>query len=183
MNACGAAFTLRVNLPFFRLHPSFGPFLAIPIETKEMTNGNRRTNHPHWRQRIHRLDGFADLRRGYNAHAEPLQERGQAPRLQKNVVVPLSKNTFTSRTFVNSSSAVWNNLPVEIKSIESLLLFKSAIKTFHTCFNSVTCLEYKNFLVCIILIFYTLFLLINFNLRWNFQVNQITRTVKMIHIW
>ena len=45
-----------------------------------------------------------------------------------NVVVPLSKNSFTGRTFINSSTSVWNNLPVEIKSIKSLLLFKSAIK-------------------------------------------------------
>ena len=48
--------------------------------------------------------------------------------LQGNVVVPISKNSFASRTFINSSTSVWNNLPVEIKSIESLLLFKSAIK-------------------------------------------------------
>jgi hypothetical protein len=46
-NACGSAFTLRANLPFFRLHPSFAPFLFIPIETKEMNNGNRRKNHTH----------------------------------------------------------------------------------------------------------------------------------------
>ena len=39
--------TLRAVPPIFRLHPSFAPFLLIPIETKEMTNGNRRTNHPH----------------------------------------------------------------------------------------------------------------------------------------
>ena len=48
--------------------------------------------------------------------------------LQSNVVVPLSKNAFAGRTFINSSTPVWNNLPVEIKSIQSLLLFKSAIK-------------------------------------------------------
>lgn len=39
--------TLRAVPPIFRLHPSYAPFLLIPIETKEMTNGNRRTNHPH----------------------------------------------------------------------------------------------------------------------------------------
>ena len=46
-NAFGAAFTLRANLPFFHLHPSGGPFLLIPIETKEKPNGNRWKNHPH----------------------------------------------------------------------------------------------------------------------------------------
>ena len=46
-NAFGSAFTLRANLPFFHLHPSFDPFLLIPIETKEKTNGNRWKNHPH----------------------------------------------------------------------------------------------------------------------------------------
>jgi hypothetical protein len=33
--------------PFFCLQPSVVPFLVIPIETKEMTNGNRWTNHSH----------------------------------------------------------------------------------------------------------------------------------------
>ena len=47
---------------------------------------------------------------------------------QNNVVVHLAKNTFASRTFINSSTSIWNNLPVNLKQAQSLLLFKNSLK-------------------------------------------------------
>ena len=45
-----------------------------------------------------------------------------------NLTVKRSVNSFTDRTFVKSSTSVWNNLPVEIKSLNSIVHFKSSLK-------------------------------------------------------
>ena len=47
---------------------------------------------------------------------------------QNNVVVPRSKSRSTDRTFINSASAIWNDLPTEIKTIKSIVLFKKSVK-------------------------------------------------------
>ena len=38
---------------------------------------------------------------------------------ENNVIVPLSKTRFTDRTFVNSGSTLWNDLPTEVKTIKT----------------------------------------------------------------
>ena len=48
--------------------------------------------------------------------------------VQNNLVVPVSRNNFTNRTFIHSSTAIWNSLPAEIKTIDSFLLFKASLK-------------------------------------------------------
>ena len=48
---------------------------------------------------------------------------------QNNIVVPLAKNNFEKRTFINSSIPLWNNLPSEMKQIQSLLTFKSSLRS------------------------------------------------------
>ena len=47
---------------------------------------------------------------------------------QNNLVVPNGKTTFTQRTFLNSSTTIWNNLPVDLKRTKSFLQFKSSLK-------------------------------------------------------
>ena len=46
-----------------------------------------------------------------------------------NVVVPFAKNSFASRTFINSSTHLWNNLPVPMKQCQSILSFKTQLKS------------------------------------------------------
>ena len=48
--------------------------------------------------------------------------------VQNNIVVPLAKNNFAKRTFVNSTTNIWNNLPTAMKQMKSLLDIKSALK-------------------------------------------------------
>ena len=47
---------------------------------------------------------------------------------QNNLTVPLATNTFANRTFIVSSTSVWNDLPVQLKTTNSLLIFKSLLK-------------------------------------------------------
>ena len=47
---------------------------------------------------------------------------------ENNVVVPLSKTRFTDRTFINSGSLLWNDLPTEIKTTKSIFQFRNSIK-------------------------------------------------------
>ena len=47
---------------------------------------------------------------------------------QNNVVVPRSKTRFNDRTFIHSASQVWNNLPTDVKSVNSFLLFRNSVK-------------------------------------------------------
>ena len=47
---------------------------------------------------------------------------------QNNIVVPLAKNNFAKRTFINSSIPLWNNLPSEMKQMQSLVTFKSSLR-------------------------------------------------------
>ena len=47
-----------------------------------------------------------------------------------NLTVHRSVNKFTDRTFINSSTSVWNNLPVEIKSLKSIVSFKNSLKKY-----------------------------------------------------
>ena len=49
-------------------------------------------------------------------------------RAQNNLIVPNGKNTFAQRTFLNTATTNWNNLPIEIKMKNSFLQFKSSIK-------------------------------------------------------
>ena len=48
---------------------------------------------------------------------------------QNNMVVPLAKNNFAKRTFINSTTPIWNNLPNEMKQIQSLVTFKSSLRS------------------------------------------------------
>ena len=48
--------------------------------------------------------------------------------VQNNLTVPLATNTFANRTFIGSSTSVWNDLPVQLKTTNSLLIFKSLLK-------------------------------------------------------
>ena len=49
--------------------------------------------------------------------------------IQNNIVVPLTKNSFAKRTFINSTIPIWNNLPNEMKQIQSLVTFKSSLRS------------------------------------------------------
>jgi len=60
--------------------------------------------------------------------ANKRHERKTRFAVQNNIVVPFIKNTFAKRTFVNTSTRIWNSLPNEMKQIRSLLAFKSSLK-------------------------------------------------------
>ena len=47
---------------------------------------------------------------------------------QKNLIVQNAKNSFEKRTFLNTGTSLWNDLPTAIKSSNSFLKFKSSIK-------------------------------------------------------
>ena len=56
---------------------------------------------------------------------------------QRRLIIPTGlKSTAGQRTFTSASAAVWKRLPQDVRSAESLLTFKSQLKTnfFQTAF-------------------------------------------------
>ena len=48
--------------------------------------------------------------------------------VQNNLTVPLASNSFKNKTFISISTPLWNNLPAQLKTINSILTFKSLLR-------------------------------------------------------
>ena len=48
--------------------------------------------------------------------------------VQNNLTVPLASNSFKNKTFISTSTPLWNNLPAQLKTINSILTFKSLLR-------------------------------------------------------
>ena len=48
--------------------------------------------------------------------------------VQNNLTVPLASNSFKNKTFISTSTPLWNNLPAQLKTTNSILTFKSLLR-------------------------------------------------------
>ena len=48
--------------------------------------------------------------------------------VHNNLTIPLKSNSFGKNTFISTSTPLWNNLPVQLKTANSILTFKSLLR-------------------------------------------------------
>ena len=66
-----------------------------------------------------------------NLFPDTVDARGYNLRNDRNFIVPARRTEIYAKSFIPSSTALWNNLPRDIQNLDSLTLFKQAINTLY----------------------------------------------------